>query len=65
MVLYTKEDCPRCEMLKTKLKAKSIDFVEVDDESTIKALGIEFLPVLKVDDELMELGKANDFINSL
>jgi hypothetical protein len=52
-------------MLKTKLKAKNIDFVEVDDESTIKALGIEFLPVLKVDDELMELGKANDFINSL
>lgn len=65
MVLYTKEDCPRCEMLKTKLKAKNIDFVEVDDESTIEALGIEFLPVLKVDDELMELGKANDFINSL
>ena len=65
MVLYTKEDCPRCEMLKTKLKNKNIDFVEVDDESTIKALGIEFLPVLKVDDELMELGKANDFINSL
>ena len=65
MVLYTKKDCPRCEMLKTKLKAKNIDFVEVDDESTIEALGIEFLPVLKVDDELMELGKANDFINSL
>lgn len=65
MVLYTKEDCPRCEMLKTKLKAKNIDFVEVDDESTIEALGIEFLPVLKVDDELMELGKANGFINSL
>lgn len=65
MVLYTKDNCTRCEMLKTKLKSKNIDFVEVDDESTIEALGIEFLPVLKVDDELLELGKANDFINSL
>lgn len=65
MILYTKDNCPRCEMLKTKLKSKNIDFVEVDDESTIEALGIEFLPVLKVDDELLELGKANDFINSL
>lgn len=65
MVLYTKDDCPRCEMLKTKLKAKNIDFVEVDDEGIIESLGIEFLPVLKVNDELLELGKANDFINSL
>ena len=65
MVLYTKDDCPRCEMLKTKLKAKNIDFVEVDDEGIIELLGIEFLPVLKVNDELLELGKANDFINSL
>lgn len=65
MVLYTKDNCPRCEMLKTKLKSKNINFVEVGDESTIEALGIEFLPVLKVDDELLELGKANDFINSL
>ena len=65
MILYTKDNCPRCEMLKTKLKAKNIDFVEVDDESTIEALGIEFLPVLKVNDELLEFGKANDFINSL
>jgi hypothetical protein len=52
-------------MLKTKLRAKNIAFVEINDEDTIEALGIEFLPVLRVDDELMELGKANDFINSL
>ena len=65
MVLYTKNDSPRCDMLKTKLRAKNIAFVEINDEDTIEALGIEFLPVLRVDDELMELGKANDFINSL
>lgn len=65
MTLYSKDDCPRCDMLKTKLNAKKIAFVEIKDEKTIEALGIEFLPVLQVGEELMELGKANDFINSL
>lgn len=65
MTLYSKDDCPRCDMLKTKLKAKGIDFVEVKDEGLIESLGIEFLPVLKVGEDLLELSKANDFINSL
>ena len=65
MTLYTKEDCPRCDMLKMKLKSKNIDYEEVTDESVIESLGIDFLPVLQVDGELLELGKANDFINSL
>ena len=65
MTLYTKDDCPRCDMLKTKLNAKNIAFVEIKDEKTIEALGIDFLPVLQVDEEFMQLSKANDFINSL
>lgn len=65
MVLYTKDNCPRCDMLKAKLNAKNIAFSEIKDEATIEALGIDFLPVLQVDDSLMELSKANDFINSL
>ena len=65
MTLYTKDDCPRCDMIKAKLKAKNVEFVEVKDESIIEGLGIDFLPVLQIDDELLDLGKANDFINSL
>lgn len=45
--------------------AKNIEFIEVKDEDIIESLGIEFLPVLRIDDELMDFGKANDFINSL
>ena len=52
-------------MIKAKLKAKNVEFVEVKDESIIEGLGIDFLPVLQIDDELLDLGKANDFINSL
>lgn len=65
MTLYTKADCPRCDMLKDKLSTKGVEYTEVSDESTISSLGIEFLPVLEVDGELLELGKANNYINSL
>ena len=65
LTLYTKDDCPRCDMLKAKLNAKNISFVEIKDESVIEALGIDFLPVLQVGEEFMQLSKANDFINSL
>lgn len=65
MTLYSKDDCPRCDMLKTKLNAKGIQFVEIKNEDVIASLGIDFLPVLEVDGELFELGRANDFINSL
>lgn len=65
MTLYSKDDCPRCDMLKTKLNAKGIQFVEVKNEDVIASLSIDFLPVLEVDGELLELGRANDFINSL
>ena len=63
--LYTKEDCPRCDMLKAKLNAKNIAFAEIKDEATIEALGIDFLPVLQVGDSMLKLSEANDFINSL
>lgn len=65
IILYSKDDCPRCDMLKTKLNAKGIEFQEVKDITVIEQLGIDFLPVLNVGGVLMELSKANDYINSL
>lgn len=65
LVLYSKDNCPRCDMLKSKLNAKGIEFEEVKDINVIESLGIDFLPVLDVDGELMELSKANNYINSL
>ncbi len=65
MTLYTKENCPRCEVLKVKLKAKNIAFVEISDIDVLIAKGITFAPMLEVDNELLDLSKANDFINSL
>lgn len=63
--LYSKDDCPRCDMIKDKLISKNVQFIEIKDEDIIKSLCIEFLPVLEVDGQLLGLSKANDYINSL
>jgi glutaredoxin len=65
LVLYTKVTCQRCDVLKAKLKAKNIEFIEVSDIDVMEAKGITFVPMLEVDGELLNLTKANDFINSL
>ena len=65
MTLYTKDDCSRCDMIKDKLNSKGVSFNEVKDEEIIISLGIDFLPVLEVEGELLDLGKANNYINSL
>ena len=62
-VLYS-TGCPQCNVLKEKLKAANIDYIEVADKDTIIAKGITRVPVLEVDGTKMELSAANDWIKS-
>lgn len=64
IVLYS-TGCPRCNVLETKLKNKGIDFEEVNDEDIMINKGFDSVPVLEVDGNYMDFGKANEFINSL
>lgn len=65
MTLYTTEHCPRCKVLKMKLQAKNIAYVEISDVDVMTAKGIKSVPVLEVDDKLMGLDEANKFIKTL
>lgn len=56
--------CPQCNVLKEKLKAANIDYIEVTDKDTIIAKGITKVPVLEVDGIQMELSAANEWIKS-
>lgn len=56
--------CPQCNVLKEKLKAANIDYIEVTDKDTIIAKGITRVPVLEVDGIQMELSAANEWIKS-
>lgn len=64
IVLYS-TGCPRCNVLETKLKNKGIDFEEINDTKLMIDKGFDSVPVLEVDGNYMDFGKANEFINSL
>ena len=64
IVLYS-TGCPRCNVLETKLKNKGIYFEEVNDEDIMINKGFDTVPILEVDGNYMDFGKANEFINSL
>ena len=62
VILYS-TGCPRCQVLKKKLERKNIVYQEINDIELMKELGIVEVPVLKINGELLEFNKANDWIN--
>ena len=52
IVLYS-TGCPKCIVLKKKLAAKNIAYSEVNDTKQMMMLGIDTVPVLSVDGNLM------------
>lgn len=63
--IFSTQTCPRCKILKEKMKSKGIEFIENQDEEEMKKLGIMSVPVLRKDGELLDFGKAISWINSL
>lgn len=55
--------CPKCEVLKTKLKAKQIAFSENTSVDDMIKLGMTYAPALQVKDELMDFSSALRWIN--
>lgn len=64
MTVLFSTGCPQCNVLKEKLKAANIDYIEVTDKDTIIAKGITRVPVLEVDGIQMGLSAANEWIKS-
>ena len=65
IVLYSADYCPKCQVLKKKLAAKYVEFKTIQDENILDEMGIDELPVLSVNGELMNMAAANNWINSL
>lgn len=63
--IFSTQTCPRCKILKEKMKSKGVEFIENQDEEEMKKLGIMSVPVLRKDGELLDFGKAISWINSL
>lgn len=56
--------CPKCNVLEKKLKAKNIEYEEVNDVEIMKEKGYLILPVLEVDGTSMDFKAANDWVNN-
>lgn len=57
--------CPKCNVLEKKLKAKNIEYEEVNDVEIMKEKGYLMLPVLEIDGESMDYKTAFNYVDSL
>lgn len=55
--------CPKCSVLEKKMKSKNISYEEINDVETMKAKGIESVPMLEIDDTLMNFAEAVRWVN--
>lgn len=62
IIMYS-TGCPKCNVLKTKLTSKGIEFKENNSTEDMLALGITFVPVLSVDGELLQFSEALAWVN--
>lgn len=63
IVLYSTH-CPRCTVLEKKLEAKGIKFEVETSVDNMLALGITQVPMLRVDDKLLNFAEANTWVNN-
>lgn len=63
MITLYSNNCPRCIVLKQKLNNANITFQEENDINTMISLGLDEVPVLKIDDKIMNFLEAIDWIN--
>lgn len=64
MIKLYSTHCPRCNVLVAKLNQKNIKFEEITDINTIEKMRIMSVPMLLVDDKLMDFKEAVTWINA-
>lgn len=62
IILYS-TGCPKCNILKKKLTEKSIPYIENNNVEEMTSLGIDYVPVLRVNGKMLQFKEANDWIN--
>lgn len=64
IIIYTTNTCPKCQILKKKLKEKNISFLEETDVNKMLELDILAVPQMKVDNsKLMNFEQAVQWVN--
>lgn len=63
MIKLLTTHCPRCTVLQKKLNSKNINYVEITDIEEIQSYGVDTVPILIVDEEIMDFSAAVQWIN--
>ena len=63
IILYS-TGCPRCDVLKDKLDAKSISYSINNSVEEMTELGISDVPVLSVNGQMLKFKEAVDWANN-
>lgn len=65
-IIFYSTNCPKCNVLKSKLDSKGLTYTVNNDTKEMLALGLQSAPALKVDDQpIMEFFEAVKWINTL
>lgn len=62
VILYTTH-CPRCSVLEKKLNSKNISYTSIEDTDLMINKGFDSVPILEVNDKIMDFKEANKWIN--
>ena len=63
IVLYS-TGCPKCKILKKKLDAKGINYMENNNVDEMLTKGITQVPALAVNEDIFDFSKANEWVNA-
>ena len=64
IVLFSNE-CPKCKVLKKKLQMCEIHYSENKDYNRMKELGFTSVPMLQVNEKMLNFCEAVQWINSM
>ena len=63
MVTLYSIGCPKCNILEKKLNDAGITYLLIDDRRILEKKGFDFMPVLEVDDKMMNYNEAINWVN--
>lgn len=62
--IYSLPVCPKCDLIKIKMKNKNIPFEEITDQDIMKEKGFLLLPVLETEERIItSFSEINKYIN--
>lgn len=63
MIILYSTGCPKCKVLEAKLNAKGIQYSTVTDVDLMIAKGLNLMPVLEVNGQLLDFALAVEWVN--